>query len=293
MVGTCVGVVILVVVLEVLRRATKEFDRWIIRRHRRAAQARANHLQQQNPPQIPPLGLGDSPAAASNPAFQAAGGEGVGAQAPKPIGTATVANVGGGDGAADDIAPAPAPAAGAGAAAASAKEEQPGQQAPEGAAAAAPARRRVLESCPLFRYLDRVGAFFRSAAAGPGGDGGVARPCRPNYWQQVVRALLHTAQFTVAYFIMLLVAAIVYPASDPEILAVWVAKCCEVRCGETIICMWTDTLLARLAMHYNGFIIISIIVGAYIGSFIFSWQILSGGEGPNTSAANDATGCCA
>jgi copper transporter 1 len=29
-------------------------------------------------------------------------------------------------------------------------------------------------------------------------------PFRPSIWQQVVRALLHTAQFTVAYFIMLL-----------------------------------------------------------------------------------------
>lgn len=29
-------------------------------------------------------------------------------------------------------------------------------------------------------------------------------PFRPNIWQQCIRALLHTAQFTVAYFIMLL-----------------------------------------------------------------------------------------
>ncbi|CAI6081409.1 unnamed protein product [Clonostachys chloroleuca] len=29
-------------------------------------------------------------------------------------------------------------------------------------------------------------------------------PFRPNFWQQAVRAILHTAQFTVAYFIMLL-----------------------------------------------------------------------------------------
>jgi copper transporter 1 len=29
-------------------------------------------------------------------------------------------------------------------------------------------------------------------------------PFRPNIWQQALRALLHTAQFTVAYFIMLL-----------------------------------------------------------------------------------------
>ncbi|KAK7738346.1 Copper Transporter integral membrane protein that functions in high affinity copper transport [Cytospora paraplurivora] len=243
MIGTCFGVVILVIVLEVLRRATKEFDRWIIRRHRRAAEARANQQQQQNPPQIPPLGLADSPAAAtaqnspaaSNPEIQAAGGQGAAAQAPKSTGTATVANVGGGDGAGDDIAPAPAPApgaaAGAGAAAAGAKEEQPGQQAPEGAAAAAPEQRRLPEACPLFRYLGRLGPCFRPAAAGSGGDGGVPRPCRPNLWQQGLRALLHTAQFTVAYFIMLLVALTVYPSSDFVILVVWVAKCRDVRCG--------------------------------------------------------------
>ena len=36
-------------------------------------------------------------------------------------------------------------------------------------------------------------------------SGGVAvPPFRPNWWQQGVRSLLHTAQFTVAYFIMLL-----------------------------------------------------------------------------------------
>lgn len=34
---------------------------------------------------------------------------------------------------------------------------------------------------------------------------GVAIPAfRPNLWQQAVRAFLHTAQFTVAYFIMLM-----------------------------------------------------------------------------------------
>ncbi|ROW11873.1 hypothetical protein VPNG_05026 [Cytospora leucostoma] len=254
MIGTCFGVVILVVVLEVLRRASREFDRWIIRRHKRAAEARANQQQQQNPPQIPPLGLGNSPGAAtaqnspaaSNPEIQPAGAGGAGAQAPKTTGTATVANVGGGDGAGDEIAPAPAPGAGAGApaTAASAKEEQPGQQAPEGAAAAAPEQRRR----PLFRYLGCLGACFRPAAAGSGGDGGVPRPCRPSIWQQAVRALLHTAQFTVAYFIML------------------------------------------LAMHYNGFIIISIIVGAYVGSFFFSWGTLSGSK---TSAARRTMLCCA
>ena len=53
--------------------------------------------------------------------------------------------------------------------------------------------------------------------------------------QQALRALIHTAQFAVAYFVML------------------------------------------LAMYFNGYIIICIFLGAYIGSFIFSWDVLEGG----------------
>ncbi|KAJ5735047.1 uncharacterized protein N7483_000172 [Penicillium malachiteum] len=56
---------------------------------------------------------------------------------------------------------------------------------------------------------------------------------RPSFVEQIIRALLHTMQFAVAYFIML------------------------------------------LAMYYNGYIIICIFIGAYIGSFIFSWEALS------------------
>ncbi len=55
---------------------------------------------------------------------------------------------------------------------------------------------------------------------------------RPSIFQQAVRAGLHTLQFTVAYFIML------------------------------------------LAMYYNGYIIICIIIGAYLGSFVFSWETI-------------------
>ncbi|KAK7963393.1 Ctr copper transporter family-domain-containing protein [Apiospora saccharicola] len=57
---------------------------------------------------------------------------------------------------------------------------------------------------------------------------------RPTVLQQAVRALLHTLQFAVAYFVML------------------------------------------LAMYYNGYIIICILIGAYIGSFIFQWEMLGG-----------------
>ncbi|KAF3069874.1 Copper transport protein ctr4 [Daldinia childiae] len=68
---------------------------------------------------------------------------------------------------------------------------------------------------------------------------------RPKPLEQAVRAFLHTAQFVVAYFLML------------------------------------------LAMYYNGYIIICIFIGAYIGSFIFQWEKLGGGQ--QTSAAKEAT----
>ncbi|KAL2127202.1 hypothetical protein VTI74DRAFT_11110 [Chaetomium olivicolor] len=45
-----------------------------------------------------------------------------------------------------------------------------------------------------------------------------------------------------------------------------------------------------LAMYYNGYIIICIFIGAYIGSFIFHWEPLGGGQ--QTSASKEATVCC-
>ncbi|KAI6782316.1 solute carrier family 31 (copper transporter) [Emericellopsis cladophorae] len=42
------------------------------------------------------------------------------------------------------------------------------------------------------------------AVAGVTGAAGPIPPFRPTFWQQGIRAILHTAQFTVAYFIMLL-----------------------------------------------------------------------------------------
>ncbi|KAJ5386241.1 hypothetical protein N7509_008782 [Penicillium cosmopolitanum] len=56
---------------------------------------------------------------------------------------------------------------------------------------------------------------------------------RPSPIEQVVRALLHTFQFGVAYIVML------------------------------------------LAMYYNGYIIICIFLGAFLGSLIFSWEYVS------------------
>ncbi|KAM5355327.1 hypothetical protein ACJ41O_001973 [Fusarium nematophilum] len=45
-----------------------------------------------------------------------------------------------------------------------------------------------------------------------------------------------------------------------------------------------------LAMYYNGYIIICIFIGAYLGAFIFQWETLSAGG--NTSATREATVCC-
>ncbi|EPE08387.1 ctr copper transporter [Ophiostoma piceae UAMH 11346] len=81
----------------------------------------------------------------------------------------------------------------------------------------------------------------KSACAAPG--------FRPTVLQQAVRALLHMAQFAVAYFVML------------------------------------------LAMYYNGYFIICIFIGAYIGSFVFHWETMGLQTGA-TSAATEATVCC-
>ena len=97
------------------------------------------------------------------------------------------------------------------------------------------------------RYLVR-----RHLAARPddAAKGACAAPgFRPTVLQQAVRALLHMAQFAVAYFVML------------------------------------------LAMYYNGYFIICIFIGAYIGSFVFHWETIGLQTGA-TSAAAEATVCC-
>jgi solute carrier family 31 (copper transporter), member 1 len=71
---------------------------------------------------------------------------------------------------------------------------------------------------------------------------------KPTLLEQAVRALLHTCQFAVAYFVMLCVQ-------------------CVLRSRVT----WRLTG-NRLAMYYNGYIIICIFIGAYIGSFVFQWE---------------------
>ncbi|KAL6794471.1 Ctr copper transporter family domain-containing protein [Trichoderma sp. SZMC 28012] len=46
-----------------------------------------------------------------------------------------------------------------------------------------------------------------------------------------------------------------------------------------------------LAMYYNGYFIICIFIGAYIGAFVFQWETLTVGS-DNTSATNNPTVCC-
>ncbi|PKY06449.1 Ctr-domain-containing protein [Aspergillus campestris IBT 28561] len=152
--GSCIGVICLVLVLELLRRIGREYDAFIIRRAR---------LVQHNQY----LSLSLSPADTSTTA-----------QAPAP----------------DTCIPS------------SSRPPSP----PNGPKPAL--------------------ATTTEAAAGP-------PTIRPTPTEQLIRALLHTLQFAVAYFIML------------------------------------------LAMYFNGYIIICIFIGAFLGAFIFSWEGLSlGGD---------------
>jgi copper transporter 1 len=48
-------------------------------------------------------------------------------------------------------------------------------------------------------------------------------------------------------------------------------------------------IVMLLAMYYNGYIIICIFIGAYIGSFIFSWHPLGGGQ---PGEGREVTYCC-
>ncbi|WVR04481.1 hypothetical protein IAU60_001484 [Kwoniella sp. DSM 27419] len=73
------------------------------------------------------------------------------------------------------------------------------------------------------------------------------RPRRATPIQQLIRSILHVAQFGVAYLLML------------------------------------------LAMYFNGYIIISILIGAGIGKFFCDWLVLGV---PVTTAEEDPTMCC-
>lgn len=47
-----------------------------------------------------------------------------------------------------------------------------------------------------------------------------------------------------------------------------------------------------LAMYYNGYIIICIFIGAYIGYFICGWESLHVGKGGQDRMQENATVCC-
>ncbi|KAJ0122566.1 ctr copper transporter [Diaporthe amygdali] len=200
MVGTCFGVVFLVMALEALRRSTKQFDRYLIRKHRETADARYH--------QVSPVAPVDAnhrtlPAPVTAPAECCTGSRKSSTTAVAPDWT------GSGD-------------------AAASTREKPGLAAQSARGGAATGGMTVVTS----------------------GEHACSAPYRPNLWQQMIRALLHAAQFTVAYIIMM------------------------------------------LAMNYNGYILISIIIGAYFGAFLFSWETLWEGPRSNTSAAEEPTVCC-
>jgi copper transporter 1 len=47
-----------------------------------------------------------------------------------------------------------------------------------------------------------------------------------------------------------------------------------------------------LAMYYNGYIIICIFIGAYIGYFIFGWESMAAGLGGRDRMQEEVTVCC-
>lgn len=47
-----------------------------------------------------------------------------------------------------------------------------------------------------------------------------------------------------------------------------------------------------LAMYYNGYFIICIFIGAYLGYFIFGWESLNMGQSGNGRMEENATVCC-
>jgi copper transporter 1 len=47
-----------------------------------------------------------------------------------------------------------------------------------------------------------------------------------------------------------------------------------------------------LAMYYNGYIIICIFIGAFLGYFIFGWQSFDVSHGGKDRMQEDATVCC-
>jgi hypothetical protein len=164
MVGTCFGVIFLVMALEGLRRSAKQFDRYIVQKHREAAEARYH--------QVSPT----APADASNPVLPAP------VTAPTPT---TECCTGSRKSSSTAVVPEWLGLVGGGDAAVASIKEKPG----------------------LAAQTTQAPAATAAAAGGisvvTSGESGSSAPFRPNVWQQMIRALFHAAQFTVAYFIMM------------------------------------------------------------------------------------------
>lgn len=73
---------------------------------------------------------------------------------------------------------------------------------------------------------------------------------RPNLLQQIIRALIRTAQFALAYWIVL------------------------------------------MAIYYNGFVIVCIGAGVFVGTYIFQWERMGGPHGSIPGGHADLTACC-
>lgn len=165
MVGTCFGVIFLVMALEALRRSTKQFDRYLIQKHRQAAEARYHQVSPTAPAEANPAHTLPAPVTAPTGCCDGSRKSSVTAVP----GAEWNGAVGGGDAAVSVNV----------------------REKPDRAARAARGAAAANTSPPV------------GISVVTSGEQGCSAPFRPNVWQQMIRALLHAAQFTVAYFIMM------------------------------------------------------------------------------------------
>lgn len=105
----------------------------------------------------------------------------------------------------------------------------------------------------------------KGASASAAGCGVAIPPLRPKLWQQAVRSFLHTAQFTVAYFIMLLGKTLLGGAI--HVVHVYPGRLIE------------NPVLTKLlpAMYYNVYVLVSIFLGILVGNLILGFETLHPG----------------
>lgn len=51
-------------------------------------------------------------------------------------------------------------------------------------------------------------------------------------------------------------------------------------------------IVMLLAMYYNGYLIICIFIGAFLGNFAFNWETIPLALGADEKPQEDATVCC-